>query len=342
MLDKSLTLHIKDGEFNPAPDPSNPLRFEKEVVYVGDFAKWGADGKLEYEFSVDEADIDNWVAQHDAQIAAGLEVVMPVEHTTNPKARAADAISLIKRVDSKGRLGLFVLGEFKDHEHKKALAKSQVSLFSPPAYKHGSSAFRRPIRHIAFTDNPVIGGLDKLQTIAASYVQEKTEMRKLAESLGLTLSDDLTDDQIRDQITAYHAELAARAAKTAPVVDPVKPAAPATPATPIAASTVASTPDPIVLGLSRDNRRMKIQQLVSHRKATPAEATKLQERWAGESLSLSTESSEAFDDIIASYADREPIRELSGSVKTGPQVYDREKNTLAQAAKKINERNARN
>ena len=333
MLDKDLTLHIQDGEVNLSPDPANQLRFEKEVVYVGSFAQWDPNGKLAMQFDVDETDIDNWIAQHDAQIAAGLEVVMPVGHTTDPRARGADAIKLTKKLDSKGRLGLFVLGEFKDEKSKQDLAKSQVSLFSPPAFKHGANAFRRPIRHIAFTDNPVVGGLDRLQTIAASYVQEKTEMRKLAESLGLKLSADLTDDEIRAKIKEYNDELQVRAAKLAE---------PETPVAPVAPETISASTDPVVLNLSRDNRRMKIQQLVVARKATPAEATKLEQRWAGNDLSLSTDACTAFDSIIASYTDREPIRELDGHTKTGPQTYDREKNSLARAAKNINERSARN
>jgi hypothetical protein len=321
MLDKSLTLHIADGETNLTPDPSHPLRFEKEVAYVADFKKWRSDGTLDMHFEVEESDIDNWIEQHNQQIAAGLEVAMPVEHTTDPLRKGATALQLVKKPDSKGRTALFVLGEFVNEDRKKDLSKTQVSLFSPPEYKHGDHVFRRPIRHIAFTDNPVIGDLDKLRTIAASCIQEKDmHLRKLAESFGLTLSADQTDEQIAAAIEAH--------------VN----AKPKVIAASVETTLTDDKPDPVVLSLSRDNRRMKIQQLVALRKATPAEAQNLEKRWAGETLSLSTESISAFDDVYASYMERETIRELSGEVKTPAQKYDKETNSLARAADKINSR----
>jgi len=324
MLDKSLTLHIDDGETNLDLDPANPLRFEKEVAYVADFKKWRSDGTLDMHFEVEESDIDNWVDQHKQQIEAGLEVVMPVEHTTDPLKRAATALELIKKPDSKGRIGLFVTGEFLNIEKKNALAQTQVSLFSPPEYKHGNHVFRRPIRHIAFTDNPVIGDLDKLKTIAASCVQEKDmHLRKLAESFGLKLSDDQTDEQIAEAIDAHVKSLSASKNEVVTKEEHI---------------SASASADPIVLALSRDNRRMKIQQLVATRKATPAEAATLEKRWAGETLSLSTESTDAFDSIVASYLDREPIRELSGEVKTPAQKYDTTSNSLARATEKLNKR----
>lgn len=330
MLDYHLLLDIPDGVCLSTEDP---LVFEKQVIYVGQFNKWNSDGTLDYKFSVDEATIDHWVNTHQQLLEAGLDVPMPEGHTESASARKATALSLSRKPDSKGRTSLFAKLKFKDVECAKAFKDSHVSLYSPPVVKHGDKTFIRPIRHICFTDYPVIGGLDPLTTIAASYDDKGKNMKELATKLGLKVPDGATDSEISAMIAS------AFAAAKKPAAGPEK-----KPPMKVAAGTsdpllVDSAPaDPLVVSLARDNRKMKIEHLVLSNKLTSAEGKDLISRWCdAEAISLSTESNQAFESIVSTFSSRAPIVALSGE-GTGAQKKKAGESSLVKNAQAMNKR----
>lgn len=327
MIDKNLVLDIPDGI---SAQTSDPLVFEQQVIYVGDFTKRNpTTGQVEYSFSIDEATIDHWVATHEKLKEAGIDVPMPEGHTEESSKRKSTVLSLSKKQDSKGRTSLFATHKFKDLESAKAHKASKVSLFSPPVFYHQDKTFVRPIRHIAFTDYPVIGDLDPSTTIAASYCsKEKPSMTKaLALSLGIELPADATDESASKLIEASYKSLQAKAdpAKADPAkADPVK-------ADPVK-NQIANQPDPIMLSLARDNRQMKIDRLVIDRKITSANAKELKEKWAGQDLSLSAESVSAFDSVLSTLEKLSPIVALSSEM-SGSQKVPIEESPLVKDAK---------
>lgn len=315
MLDKNYILSIHDGV---SISTSDPLVFEKQVIYVGDFEKiHPTTGVKELEFSIDETTIDHWVATHQQLVAAGIEVPMPELHTDLPSARKSTVLELSKKPDSKGRISLFAKHRFKDVETAKTFKDAQVSLYSPPVFYHQKQTFVRPIRHIAFTDYPVISDLDPSTTIAASYRSEvKPSMSKaIAQKLGLTLAADATDAQAEEAIvTAFNAKTIA-ASQTPPAPAP----APA---------------DPLVLSTTRENREMKIDKLLHERRITSAKAAELKKSWAADTLSLSTESVSAWDSLYSTLKGLDPIVALSNE-QTGAQNRPGEDSALVKNAKAI-------
>lgn len=328
MLDKNLLLNIPDGVCLSTDDP---LVFEKQVIYVGSFKKWNNDGTLAYEFGVDEPTIDHWVRTHEELIGEGLDVPMPHGHDET-KPRKATALSLSKKADSKGRISLFAKLKFNDVDCAKTFKNSQVSLYSPPSFKHQDKTFVRPIRHICFTDYPVIGDLDPF-TVAASYdLGGKMNMKSLAKALNLSVKDDATDEQISEQIVSAF-KAATKPADTKPADDKKKPA--------VAASQDGIVkPDPVMISLARDNRDMKIDKLVSQCKITSAAGKDLKAKWVeGDALSLSAESNSAFDSIMSTLNSLEPIVALSGE-QTGAQKAKTEESSLVKNAQKMNKARA--
>jgi phage I-like protein len=319
MLDKELLLDIKDGITLSTNDP---LVFEKQVIYVGDFTKRNpATGDIEYQFSVDEATIDHWVNTHTKLVGAGLDVPMPEGHTEESSKRKATALELSKKPDSKGRTSLFAKLKFKDLECAKTFKDSQVSLYSPPVVYHQDLTLVRPIRHICFTDYPVVGGLDPLTTIAASYdnrSKEKSMLKELAKKLGIALANDtMTDLEISAVIEKDYADKAALA-----LANP-----PAAPAAPVSGNQA----DPLKI-TTQENRNLKIDNLVLSHKITTAEAKEMKALWAGDTLALSAESTAAFETLIKTFQNRKEIVALSGE-KSGSQKPADEDSPLVADAK---------
>lgn len=152
-----------------ADDEQKRKRYRKQVIYEGAFVKSRPDEE-DIEFSVDGKLMDHW---HDTFLAMqdeGIEVPMPLGHTEDPEKRRATVVGSERGKDSQGRDSLFQIVEFVDPKYESLAASSNVSIFVPPSFRSGKGTpYERPIRHTAFTDYPVIPGLEPFQAIACSY-----------------------------------------------------------------------------------------------------------------------------------------------------------------------------
>lgn len=200
--------------------------YRKEVVYPGHFVKKTETGEIEFELPVDDALISHWVATFNRMKRNGVEVPLPIEHTSDPESRRGTVERLTKEFNpERGVDCLYAYVRFRDKKTGDALSKTtQVSLFSPPDAIDGhGNTYVRPIKHVALTDYPLIPGLGGFEkavaaslssdvTIAASTValSENSTMRKnrlsrmasLARRLGVRCADGATDEEIEDQIEA--------------------------------------------------------------------------------------------------------------------------------------------
>lgn len=339
MLNKDLLLDIKDGDL--CLSTNDPLVFEKECIYVGQFDQRKPDGTLELSFKVDEATIDHWIETHDKLLAAGLDVPMPEGHTESASARKATCLSLSKKPDGKGRIGLFAKLKFKDLQCAQTFKDSQVSIFSPKVTYHGQHAFVRPIRHICFTDYPVVADLDPLTTIAASAESPKGSdimLKALAKALGIDVAADATDEQVSAAIQKAFKEAGkkpdAKDTKSGDAKPDVKIAASTT-----GTGTGADVVDPLMITLASDNRAMKIDSFVG-KKLTPAAAAELKKNWTGANISCSTESNNAFSSLVSTFESLPDLVAFSGE-RSGPQKFDSSTSGLVASAKKHNEANKR-
>jgi hypothetical protein len=239
-----------------------------------------------------------------------------------------------KGLDSKGRCSLFGVVEFADDEAEKLKTRTNVSIYSPPTWTDGKDRkYIRPIRHVAFTNYPVVPDLDGFQVIAASFVPEEEiemSMRSLAEKLGIE-GDDARDDvgvegavvrmvnELKGQIKDLRSKLKE---KDKPADKPDdKPVA-------VAASHV---------NMLEENRTNKVQRLVEAGKITPAVAEGLKEQYCGKerlTLCLSQVSfNDGFDDMMATLAKNEAVVKIDDE-STGlqalsdPSIMDPTKNPL--------------
>jgi len=287
------------------------LVFEKEVIYVGTFTKG------DVEFHVTEKLIDHWVKEFEAMSQHGFKVKLPVEHTFDPEKNRGHAIAFSKKLDSKGRIGLFAKLEFLDAEAAKLAHSTDVSIYSPPTYQMGNGyTANRPITHVALTDYPVVPGLDPFETLAASLKEVmEMSMKDLAEKLSMSIPAEVTDDAgIADLIVAEMARLKAAAA------DATKP------------SDKTAVMEASMTKMMKELRAAKIDSLVTACKLTPAEATQWKKTYA-EADAISFSVNDGFDAAFSLAVHRAPITTL-GEKTPSQHKFDPNNNPLIADAKR--------
>lgn len=200
-----LILVCAQGDWKPTVEGGDVYR--KELVYPGHFVKKNDQGEVEFELPVDDTLMDHWVATFKKMQEEGVEVPLPIEHTTDPEQRRGTVVDLKKEPNpERGENALYAYVKFRDAKAADLAKTAQVSLYSPPDFTSGKGTkFVRPIRHVALTDYPLIPGLEGFEAIAASHVlradeftEEEDEMNPLvalAERLGIDLSGVDTNDE---------------------------------------------------------------------------------------------------------------------------------------------------
>jgi hypothetical protein len=292
------------------------LTFEKQHAYPGKFSMPTAGGRVDFELT--EAAILQIADESQRYLDNGNQCNLPTHHTEDTEANRGKATKWYAKPDSKGRLGLFSVNEFRDEEAAKLAKTSQTSIFAPAETEDGAkNKYTRAVTHVALTGRPVIPGLDGFTPIAASLVSMKGKtmpMKDLAVSIGLQLSEDIASDDAKASVKIVEAFKVEQAAKDAavlelseykklnpPKTDPVR----------ISKTQVA---------MLRENRELKLSNLVKDGNITPAVSKSLQDIFCGEatlSLALSEDKTDDFDAVVKSLKDNDPIKL---SEQTGPQA----------------------
>lgn len=188
----------------PLKETEKELVFRKELVYPGHFVKKSSKGNVEFELPVDESLMNHWVATFNKMTENGVEVPVPVEHTTDPSQRRGTVVDL-KVEPSEEREGdaLFAYIKFNDKDAANQYKHTGISLYCPPDFVDGKGRkYVRPITHAALTDYPLIPGLGKFEAIAASLVLSNSEDRnamlaELAAEMGLDVPEGASDEDIK-------------------------------------------------------------------------------------------------------------------------------------------------
>lgn len=148
------------------------LTFRKELIYENapgeQFVKKTDD--KEQHFTVDADRLQHWEETGNEMIRNGLMVPTPIKHTDEPERNRGRIKRFEIGTNDNGRQALFGVVEFRDAEAAKLAASTDVSIFVPdkPVYDGFGNEYRQPIRHVCFTDYPVIPGLQGFEAIAAS------------------------------------------------------------------------------------------------------------------------------------------------------------------------------
>lgn len=226
-----LLVDIPELELSAESTLTNASHF-KECIYVGKFGKT-IGGKRQV-FDVTKEVILDWERKGNEMLADGIDIPMPEHHSEDPSSKRAEVVRFESREDSKGRFGLFIHYNFidgVDDKTRDALKASDVSIYAPPEWTDTKGKkYSFPIRHVAFTGYPVIPGLDRTQSIIASFEAPTPEpkskpmdLRTLAANLKIDVPENATDDEIGKLIEDFKAKPAQET--TPPVSDPTPMAA---------------------------------------------------------------------------------------------------------------------
>jgi hypothetical protein len=319
---------VKDLEAFALSDDFNRI-WRKQLIYAGSFVK-NVGKKDEQRFTITEEQLKHWNETGEKMLSAGVEIPLPIEHTTNPEARRGEIRGYEIALDKKGRKSLYGLVKFRDAEAEKLALTANVSIYAPLESSDGNgNKYSFPIQHVALTDYPVIPGLEKFEAIAASMIvpetvnpkpeNKKMNFAELAKAIGVEYPEGSDDMAIAKAIVDAVAAMKNKPAET-PKPEAPKPA-------PIAAG---------FLNMAKDNRNGKLEKLIIAGKITPAVSKKLQEQFCTpEALSLSLsatgEATDSFDAVLSALEENNPV---DLKEKTRPQgVIALSQNDLKDASK---------
>lgn len=305
---------------------NDPLLRRKELIYTGSFEKKTKTESIK--FAVDETVLQHWHNTFIAMSANGVDVPVPKEHTADPDARRATVVRTEIAQNKRGLRALYGYFKFKDAESLKLAEQANVSIFVPDEYTDGkSNKYFRPIRHVALTDYPVIPGLEGFETIALSEVLDMS-LSAIAKKLGV--KDDGDEKEIEAAVSkaidALLKKVEAATSNPPPNPNPPTPNPPnPNPADPPTNPNPAPANPPVVsasfVNMLRDNRTMKLSQLVQCGKISPVVRDALTAQYCNDktlSLSLSSAGDDGFETTVAALAKNESI--VSFKEKTGPQA----------------------
>jgi hypothetical protein len=315
------------------------LTFRKELIYTGDFVK--KTKEREQHFSVNTPLLDHWHSTAMSMIKNGVEIPVPSEHSEEPERRRGTLVKTERGINAKGLPALFGFIKFKDKSAADLAKTANVSIFTDTEYTDGKgNNYYYPIKHVALTDYPVIPGLGKFESLAASLVEGHKTMpldaRKLAKKL--KIADSVSDNDLETEIekaidvalssgngngSGSGSGSASASATTAPANPPA-----------VAASQVSLS----VVNLVKDSRETKIDKLVSERRCTPAVAAELKKEFCSvDNLKLSLSScgeqttKDGFDATVKALSLNEPY--LKSGEQSGPQVMELSQSDLSDATK---------
>lgn len=290
----------------------DPLVRRKELIYIGNFRK--KNNSEDIRFDVDETTLQHWHNTFIAMSANGIEVPVPEEHTTDLTKRRGTLIKTEIALNKRGLRALYGHIKFKDIESLKLAETTNASIFVPPELTDGKdNTYHHPITQVALTDYPVIPGLEKFQSIAASLVLSENSnmsLRAIAKSLGI--KDDVEDKELETAIGKAIAELKKQIkASDPPEVTPTGAGAGAG----AGAGNLPANPPVVSLSmvnLLKDNRRMKLMDLQNKGKIVPAVREEFEKEYCSDtalklSLSLSANDTDPFEKMLSIIANNEAV-----------------------------------
>jgi hypothetical protein len=274
--------------------------FRKELIRVGRYVR--ADDGLD--LRVDAEDLEQWALTFQRMKSNGVKVPIPSTHTDDPDRNNGWVEEMF--VEGDGLIGILrLIGD------SIGLAgKTDVSIYFTRDFTDGAgNKYTLPIRHVALCTNPVVPGLKEWEEITLSFQPKqdddamKIDLSKLQEGLGLSESTQLTEENVVDVLLSHNTELTK-------VRDGLQEKLKASEAS---LSTVraeierltapADKPNPVMVGLSLDNRKTKLDMLVKDGKLSPAARKQAEGLFCTEeavSLSLTADPTQkTFNDFVA-------------------------------------------
>lgn len=324
-----LALDVLDKDGKPLP-----RAYWKEVAYVGDFVKNGQ------RFKLTEPLLKHAATVGKEMIADGIEIPMPLGHTKDADKRRAATRDYKTAINSKGKFALYALAQFKDEQSEKDLKDANVSIFMEQNFVSGTGKrYQLPITHIAFTDYPILPGLEPFKPIAASFIDSDLALSLETFTMPITLAE-LLKKRTSLKINASGkpeeviAELCDSLDLTLTALDDAKKVVPA----------LSHEPAPAVLvKMVAKDRNRDLEELAKSGSISAAVKDKLSKLFAGDKLALSLshdgESQDCFDELLSILKENPKAVQL-GHTQALPKETEGEGETsaVAKAAQKMADR----
>jgi hypothetical protein len=350
-----------------APESSadgKPMRrFRKELIRTGTFRK-PKDG---LEFAVTRGTLDHWALTFSQMRDAGRRVPVPIGHLNpgDPRNNCGWIHDMFVEDDR-----LVGIVDLYGDEGLKLAATSDVSIYAEPEFDEpAGGTYKWPILHVALCTDPVIPGLGEF-TIAASLDKPAATIPVLTLSMEAPMPDPQAtpapaapapealnpaeaikasfkkailaaiDDTSLDMKATLAAikQILKNQEKVMGIIDPKEPdAAPAV--APAIAASLSTSPGPVILGIVRENRTLRLDKLAVAGKLTPPQRKSIEAQCLTDeaiALSLSSKS----DPFASMCALLEAGPSITGE-RTGAQVLSLslrdDPNALSDTDKKVRE-----
>ncbi|MDO4576386.1 MAG: hypothetical protein Q4D98_14355 [Planctomycetia bacterium] len=167
------------------------LMMWKELCRTG---RYETDG---VEHVIDEAFLQHLVDVFFKRQKKGVEVPCPIGHTHDPEKKRGRVLFLELRKKKDG-VSLYGIIEFVSAEAKEALCHSDVSIDAPESVCDGDGERHlSALDHVAFTDYPVVAGMDKFKDVRFSIISRKTGGKPMTKRKQFETPED--DDSQNDE-----------------------------------------------------------------------------------------------------------------------------------------------
>lgn len=318
--------------------------YRKELLPIGSYRKDSDD--LDFEISLEM--LEHMQTTASGMLAAGVQIPLVKSHDGDSAFGQVVGLSVDK---DKGTS--FVDIEFADDGCCAEAMRNDVSAFIPPEFVDGKgNAWKRPLRHVAITPYPVIPGLGKWESIAASFHDFKERKTPMLDDLTKALSlefDDGDDKETREkrviedvktlanQALELSEELKVHNDRRAKVAEKMKEMKERR-RQKKESNGPTKYPQNVVLAFGRARSR-EINDLVHESKITPAVAKGLMKKYcSGEeiTLSLANDGPSDFDDLMKIMAQNQSIP-MSGRRPSDRSIrlsHDGKPSSLVAVAKK--------
>ena len=165
-------LNRPDGyDVNRIPEgvEGNPqLMMWKELCRSGVYETGGV------KHNIDRAFLQNIVDTFWERNKKGIEVPCPVGHTHDPESKRGRVVYVELREGKDGTVSLYGIIEFVSFEAKRTLCNSGVSIEAPEVVTDGDGETHKyGLEHVAFTDYPVVAGMDGFRDVVFSIYKKK-------------------------------------------------------------------------------------------------------------------------------------------------------------------------
>ena len=181
------------GDVNKLPkgvEGDTSLMMWKELCRTGVYETEGVEHNIEISFLKHIVDVFK------KRQKKGIEVPCPIGHTHDPEKKRGRVLFLELRKQKNGETSLYGIIEFVSEEAKKLLEHSDVSIDAPEQVCDGDGESHKfALDHVAFTDYPVVAGMEKFTDVQFSIITTPQGGRNMARRKRFENDDDLKKDE---------------------------------------------------------------------------------------------------------------------------------------------------